>query len=221
MTASRNSIKASDPQLISLALTICFGAHFAHRQTAMYNIFLPGVVLLIAALYQSNARVLSTSSPSINKSPDRLAERDWSRDPESIFIAKDGEGCLNPVSSSKSKRENTNSLYDFSQFFDKTNSDGNYISSLLFDQTNPGDNSYSNVNHDSPPIANDATFPERNSVTTDGGIDLGFLDFDSAGTSPIDGHNLEGSSVAFSSSIPGSPSSVPTDVQRDTTDISQ
>lgn len=64
----------------------------------MHNILLSAVVLLIAAFCQSNAWVLPTSSPSVNKSPDKLAGRDWSRDSQSIFIAKDGEGCLNPVS---------------------------------------------------------------------------------------------------------------------------
>lgn len=213
----------------------------------MYNILLPAIVLLIAVFYQSNARVLSASSPLIDKSPDTLAERDWSSDPESIFIAKDGEGCLNPVSSSKSKRENTNNLYDFSQFLDTTspgadnnpgfnslspplfdqtdigansNSDGNYISSLLSDKTNPGDNSNSNVNHVSP-LANDATTPEGKTVTTPGSIDSGFLDLESAGTPPIGGDSLEGSSVAFSNSIPGSPSKFSSDVQQDTADIAE
>lgn len=185
----------------------------------MYNILLPAIVLLIAVFYQSNARVLSAFSPLIDKSPDTLAERGWSSDPESIFIAKDGEGCLNPASSSKSKRENKNNLYDFSQFFDKANpgadsnsdfnplspplldhtymgasgnSDGNYISSLVSDKTNPGDDSNSDVNH-----------------------------HESAWTSSIGGDSLEGSSVAFSNSILVSPSKLPSGVQRDTADIAQ
>lgn len=121
----------------------------------MYNIFLPAVVLLIAAFYgQSNARVLSAYSPSIQKVPDGLAERDWSSDPESIFIAKDGGGCLIPVpASSKSKRENTNSVYDFSEFIHElnpgtnSNSAFNNISPLLFDQTTTGTISNSESNH--------------------------------------------------------------------------
>lgn len=193
----------------------------------MYNILLPAFVLLIAAFCQSNARVLSAPSPLINRSPDTLAESDWSSDPESIFIAKDSEGCLNPVSSSKSKRENTNSLYDFSQFFDKTdpgagsNSELNPLSPSLFDKTNIGANSNSDVNYVSPSLANDATTQEGNTATTDGSIDSAFLNFGSDGTSPVGGHSFDGSSVASSSSNPGSPSNVGSDVQPDTADIAE
>lgn len=193
----------------------------------MYNIFLPALVLLIAAFYQSNARVLSASSPSIKKVPDTLAERDWSSDPESIFIAKDGEGCLNPVRSSKSKRENTNSIYDFSQFFDESNpgagsnSGFNNISPLLFDTTTTEAESNFENNHPSPPLANDATTPEGDTVNTLGNDDSGFLGLESAGNSPLGGHSLEGSAAAFSNNSPGSTSNVPSDVQRDTADITE
>lgn len=214
----------------------------------MCNIYLPALVLLIAAFYLSNARVLPASSPSIKKVPDTFAERDWSSDPESIFIAKDGEGCLNPVRSSKSKRENTNSVYDFSHFFDESNpgADSNYgfnnISPLLFDKTttgaksnseknnlypllfhkaNSGANSNSDLNHSSPPLANDATTPEGNTVITLGNVDSGFLGLESTGNSPLGGHSLEGFAAAFSNNIPGSTSNVPSDVQRDTADIAE
>lgn len=193
----------------------------------MYNIFLPAFVLLIAAFYQSNARVLSASSPSIKKVHDTLAERDWSSDPESIFIAKDGEGCLNPVRSSKSKRENTNSVYDFSQYFDESNpgadsnSGFNNISPLLFDKTTTGAESNSDLNHSSPPLTNDATTPEGDTVTTLGKVDSGFLGLESTGNSPLGGHSLEGSAAAFSNNIPGSTSNVPSDVQRDRADIAE
>lgn len=122
----------------------------------MYKIFLPPVGLLVATFYQSNARVLSAYSTSINKVSDGLAARDWSSDPESIFIAKHGEGCLIPVPSSKSKRENTNSVYDFSEFIDglnpgtDSNSAFNNISPLLFDRTTAGAKSNSESNHLNP-----------------------------------------------------------------------
>lgn len=186
---------------------------------AMYNILLPAIVLLIAVFYQSNALVLSASSPLIDNSPDALAERGWSSDPEQILIAKDGGGCLNPVSSSKSKRENTNNLYDFSQFFDKTNPgadsnpDSNPLSPPLFDQTDIGANSNSDGNYISSPLS-DKTNPGDNSNS-----DVNHLE--SAWTSPIGGDSLEGSSVAFSNSIPGSPSKLSSDVQRDTADIAE
>lgn len=213
----------------------------------MYNIFLPALVLLIAAFYQSNARVLSAPSPSIKKVPDTLAERDWSSDSESIFIAKDGQGCLNPVPSSKSKRENTNSVYNFDEFpaesspgtesnsafnnispllFDKTitgaksNSENN-LYPVLFDKANSGAKSNSDLNHSSPPLANDATTPEGNTVTTLGNVDSGLLGLESAGSSPLGGHSLERSAAAVSNNIPGSTSNVPSDVQRATADIAE
>lgn len=216
----------------------------------MYNnIFLPAVMLLIAAFYQANARVLSTYSPSIKKVSDGLAERDWSSDPVSIFIAKDGGGCLIPVpASSKSKRENTKSVYDFSEFIDelspgidsnsalsnispllfdktttggKSNSEINHLNSLLFDKMNSGANSNADLNR-SAPRANDATTLEGNTVTTTfGNVDSGFLGLESAGNSPLGGHSLDGSAATFSNSIPGSTSSVPSDVRPDTADIAE
>ena len=185
----------------------------------MYNVLLPAIVLLSAVFYQSNARVLSASSPLIDKSLDTLAGRGWSSDPESIFIAKDGEGCLNPASSSKSKRENTNNLYDFSQFIDKTNPgadsnpDFNPLSPPLFDQTDIGASSNPDGDHLSA-LLSDKTNPGDNSNS-----DVNQLE--SAWTSPIGGDSLEGSSVAFSNSIPGSPSKISSDVQHDTADIAE
>lgn len=189
----------------------------------MYNTFLPALVLLIAAFYQSNARVLSASSPSIKRLFDTSAERDWSSDPESIFIAKDGEGCLNPVPSSKSKRENINTLFDFSQFFDKSNPGANSNSdfNLLFDTTNSGATSNSDLDQSSPPLANDATTPEGNIGTTLGSVSSGFLGPGSARESPLSGQSLEGSSAAFFNRIPSSNSNAVSDVQRDTADIAE
>ena len=224
-TANRKLIRASDPQQLSLALSKRFLRHFQPRQRVMYNIFLPALMLLIAAFYQSNARVLSTSSPTTKKSPDTLAERDWISDAESIFIAKDGEGCLNPVQSSKSKREDANSLYYFNQFFDKSNpgadsnSDSNHFSPLLFDKTNTGATGNSDLNNPSPLLANDVSTLEGNTVTTLASVDSGFLGLESARNSPLSGYSLEGSSAAFFNSIPGSTSNDPSSVQRDTADI--
>lgn len=172
----------------------------------MYNKILLPAVVLIAAFYESNARVLSASSPLINKSPDISAERGWSSDSETFFISKDGEGCLNPVSSSKSKRENANTFYDFSQFFDKTN---------------PGADSNSGIDHLSALFANDATTPEGNTITTHGSIESGFMDRESAKTSSMGGDSLEGSSIAFSNNIPGGPFNAPFDVHRDIADIAE
>lgn len=205
-------------------------------------------MLLIAVFYQSNARVLSAPSPSIKKVPDTLAERDWGSDPESIFIAKDAEGCLNPVPSSKSKRKNTNSVYNFNEFFDqsspgtdrnsalnnispllfdktttgaKSNSENNHLYPVLFDKANSGANSDSDLNHSSPPLTNDATTPEGNTVITLGNVDSGFLGLESAGNSPLGGQSLEGSAAAVSNNIPGSTSNVPSDFQRTTGDIAE
>lgn len=214
----------------------------------MYNIFLPVLVLLIAAFYQSNARVLPAPSPSIKKVPDTLAERDWSSDSESIFIAKDGERCLVPVPSSKSKRENTNSVYNFNEFFDqsspgtdgnsalnnisplrfdktatgaKSNSENNHLHPLLFDKANSGANSNFDLNRSSPPLANDAKTPEDNTVNTLGNVDSGFFGLESAGNSPLGGDSLEGSAAAVSNNIPGSTSNVPSDFQRATGNIAE